>query len=588
MIIAGLIFEGWELQDLQSPLSILAKAASKSSKDVEVCIVGETKDPKETTAHLPVIPKYSFTDCPQIDVLLIPGGAGTFIEVFNPKILDFIKRQSMKTTFIASICTGSSLLAKVGLLDDKKATTNKMLFQQQCQYGPKTDWVWNARWVQEGNIITASGVSAGTDMGFDLARKVFDNQIVDELEKDLCYSPLSSSDDPYSELHSRHMTFFQSLYWKFLETFASYVFPTIINAAGSSRSLIFKKSKSFSVVLNNSFDSLDVAGVLESMQSLVDVYQTKLISMSDELVVSGGDSNGSINDIISVKCDIRLKNSNFCEDSQYIFFPSISPQQFNLIDASTLKDLLESLNAREDVKVLMCGDVWIKKITSFLGWNAEFNSQGWANQKQWFIAKCGLSSISASLAIIHESEGEKYVKTVATTMELDTRLLPNGIKLSKIVQSVPVPVGEGAAIAQTVLGVAGGIASASGEAAGDGGIGKSVGEILGGVSGAVGAKGDIAGTAGQVVNITKGIIDLVKAAKARKAAKKAAKEAALNAKETEVNNAGVSPIANQQKIAVGEIAVEDTENENQVAGNENQMVENGNEVVENENEATEN
>lgn len=114
-------------------------------------------------------------------IFLIPGGHGTRKEVSNSRLIELIQLIYKKSQFIFTVCTGSGLLAKTGLLDGRKATSNKKAFDWAMSQGPAVHWNRKARWTIDGNIYTSAGVSAGMDMtlGFlsdtidiDFARKV--------------------------------------------------------------------------------------------------------------------------------------------------------------------------------------------------------------------------------------------------------------------------------------------------------------------------------------------------------------------------------------------------------------------------------
>ncbi len=120
------------------------------------------------------------------DVFLIPGGYGTRIEVDNLVLINKIKEISTLAKFVLTVCTGTALLAKTGLLDFKNATTNKRAFEWVVSTGKNVIWNKKARWVVDGKFYTSSGVSAGMDMalGFlsDLHGKDFARNIAFEIE----------------------------------------------------------------------------------------------------------------------------------------------------------------------------------------------------------------------------------------------------------------------------------------------------------------------------------------------------------------------------------------------------------------------
>ena len=97
-------------------------------------------------------------------IVLIPGGMGTRREVNNEGLMRSLWDLCERAQFVLTVCTGSGLLAKTGLLDGVRATSNKMAFDWAVEQGPQVQWVRRARWVHDGKYYTSSGVSAGIDM----------------------------------------------------------------------------------------------------------------------------------------------------------------------------------------------------------------------------------------------------------------------------------------------------------------------------------------------------------------------------------------------------------------------------------------
>src|SRR5438034_9678416 len=116
--------------------------------------------------------EYSFADAPAFDILLIPGGFGTRAAVNNAPFLQQLTTASQQASITATVCTGSALLARTGLLDDRPATSNKLAWNWVLQQGPRVQWRRQARWVDNGNMITSSGVSAGIDMALSLIARL--------------------------------------------------------------------------------------------------------------------------------------------------------------------------------------------------------------------------------------------------------------------------------------------------------------------------------------------------------------------------------------------------------------------------------
>ena len=115
---------------------------------------------------------YSFETLPPVDILLIPGGMGTRKSVDDAALIDLIKRASEGADMTTTVCTGTALLARTGLINHRPATTNKMAWEWVKSQGPEVDWKRVARWVDDGNIVTSSGVSAGTDMALGVVARL--------------------------------------------------------------------------------------------------------------------------------------------------------------------------------------------------------------------------------------------------------------------------------------------------------------------------------------------------------------------------------------------------------------------------------
>ncbi|MEP6750611.1 MAG: DJ-1/PfpI family protein [Bacteroidota bacterium] len=116
-----------------------------------------------------------------VDIFLIPGGYGTRLEVNNAPLIGAIKQISTLSKYVFTVCTGTSLLAVTGLLDDRKATTNKRAFDWVMSTGQKVNWIKQARWVVDGKYYTSSGVSAGMDMTLGFVNDIHGNEFAREL-----------------------------------------------------------------------------------------------------------------------------------------------------------------------------------------------------------------------------------------------------------------------------------------------------------------------------------------------------------------------------------------------------------------------
>ena len=158
--IGALIFPGFELLDLFGPMEMFGML----SKDYDLTPVAETPGPVTSNQTLRAHADQAITDGTDFDILFVPGGAGTRKEVENPALLDWIAQNSTRAEYTLSVCTGSALLARAGVLNKRRATTNKAAFSWVVEQGPDVEWVAQARWVEDGHVLTSSGVSAGMDM----------------------------------------------------------------------------------------------------------------------------------------------------------------------------------------------------------------------------------------------------------------------------------------------------------------------------------------------------------------------------------------------------------------------------------------
>ncbi len=122
------------------------------------------------------------------DIFIIPGGWGTRNEINNHTLLGLIKTIATASRYVLTVCTGSALLAKTGLLDHKRATSNKRAFDWVCSCGPSVNWIKEARWTADQNIYTSSGVSAGMDMTLGFLSDLYTIDFARKAARDIEYS----------------------------------------------------------------------------------------------------------------------------------------------------------------------------------------------------------------------------------------------------------------------------------------------------------------------------------------------------------------------------------------------------------------
>ena len=158
--IAAVLFTDFEMLDLYGPLEMF----SFFRDDFEICTVALDRGPVRSSGGPDTVAQGSMSDGVDYDLMLVPGGRGTRTVQDDPVFLDWIKAQSGHADYVTSVCTGSLLLAKAGVLDGRAATTNKLAFDWVAEQTEGVHWQRSARWVRDGNVFTSSGVSAGMDM----------------------------------------------------------------------------------------------------------------------------------------------------------------------------------------------------------------------------------------------------------------------------------------------------------------------------------------------------------------------------------------------------------------------------------------
>lgn len=196
--VAGLLFPGFELLDLFGPLEMLGTAEQEFSLE----LIAQTAGPVASAQQVSAMAQRSFDEAGDYDILLIPGGMGTRQEVNNTALLDWLVKASSRTEWTLSVCTGSALLARAGLLDGRRATTNKAAFAWASSQGPDVQWVREARWVEDGRFMTSSGVSAGMDMALAAIARMLGEAQAEQVAIRAEYTwQRDSTHDPFARIH---------------------------------------------------------------------------------------------------------------------------------------------------------------------------------------------------------------------------------------------------------------------------------------------------------------------------------------------------------------------------------------------------
>ncbi len=195
--VAILLFNEVEVLDFAGPFEVFGVAGLRAGpRPFQVFTVAE-RGPVYARNGLSINPTYLLNDHPKPDVLVIPGGGGTHAdgtpfgsrrEVHNPAVIDWILRHAPTAEIVLSVCTGAFLLAKAGLLDGLSATTHVKAEAGLRALAPNTTLAMHERWVDNGQIITSAGISAGIDASLHVVGRLLGNDAANETAQYMQYS----------------------------------------------------------------------------------------------------------------------------------------------------------------------------------------------------------------------------------------------------------------------------------------------------------------------------------------------------------------------------------------------------------------
>ncbi|MGB5725374.1 MAG: DJ-1/PfpI family protein [Parasphingorhabdus sp.] len=187
--IVFLLFDGITQLDFTGPAQFLARMAG-----AVVHTAAKQIKPIETDSGFAILPSKDFADCPQADLLCVPGGFGTKDVIADDETLQFLRSQAAGAHYITSVCTGSLALGAAGLLDGKRATSHWAYTALLEKFGATYE---KARVVKDGNIITAGGVTSGIDFALTVIAEIAGQQFAESVQLGLEY-------DPRPPFHSGH------------------------------------------------------------------------------------------------------------------------------------------------------------------------------------------------------------------------------------------------------------------------------------------------------------------------------------------------------------------------------------------------
>lgn len=201
-----LIFPDVELLDFCGPFEVFSVVRLDESRrreeggPYEVFTVAEEVGEVEVSGGLRVIADHSLASCPALDVLVVPGGWGVRPALERPGLLDWIARRSGEVEVLASVCTGSWLLGKAGLLEGRRATTHWMRLDWLRENVPGCIVVEEERVVEDGAVVTSAGIASGIDLALRVVARQHGERVARATAAFMEY--------PYPETNEREMNRF--------------------------------------------------------------------------------------------------------------------------------------------------------------------------------------------------------------------------------------------------------------------------------------------------------------------------------------------------------------------------------------------
>jgi transcriptional regulator GlxA family with amidase domain len=189
-VIGVTLFDGAEELDWAGPWEVLAAWAEQWPDDgVQVFTVARELKPITCAKGLRVLPDETWETAPPLDVLVYPGGRGTRTELADEAVLEWMREVAGNGTVVASVCTGSLVLAAAGLLDGRSATTHWSALELLPTLGRDIEVRPQDRFVDTGEVITAAGVSAGIDMALHLVARLHSPERARQVRRYIQYDP---------------------------------------------------------------------------------------------------------------------------------------------------------------------------------------------------------------------------------------------------------------------------------------------------------------------------------------------------------------------------------------------------------------
>jgi cyclohexyl-isocyanide hydratase len=189
--IGFLLFPNLTQLDLTGPYEVFARLAG-----AEIFLVWKNREPVRAQGGISILPSATFAGCPQLDLICIPGGPGTYTLLTDEEALAFVQKQAKSARYVTSVCTGALLLGAAGLLEGRRATTHWMSMELLKQFGATPI---NERVVIDGNVITGGGVTAGIDFALKVVAELASERMARSIQLSMEYDP----QPPFDSGHPR-------------------------------------------------------------------------------------------------------------------------------------------------------------------------------------------------------------------------------------------------------------------------------------------------------------------------------------------------------------------------------------------------
>lgn len=193
---AALVFPGFQTLDYFGPIEMLGGFRD----GIELITVARGAAPVPSRHGQRIVPDRTLSEGADYDLLFIPGGDSALDAAKDADLMDWVRTVSTRAECVLAVCTGTILLGMTGLLDGRRATTNKLDFTRTVHLAPGVEWVKQARWVRDGKFYTSSGVSAGMDMALGVAEDLFGRPAAEKMAEENEYVWHDDPDwDPFAK-----------------------------------------------------------------------------------------------------------------------------------------------------------------------------------------------------------------------------------------------------------------------------------------------------------------------------------------------------------------------------------------------------